>query len=343
MNKTNATFIKFAVIFFITALFIGKIYETGRNRPPLKYAHIPTSTKEYIGEMGKIKGQGFTFSDVGPFDWDNKEDIGYEKEAGWRKEPDKNFIVYYIHDNDAEWQGHAQDVLKCARENTEYLKELFGKYYYADDMNGRRLAIYLPNNNALYAHTVDTLLGSKGYDAESAAGVIITQIGPLGCLTKGIVLNPICFDEDNIDTENDYRRVLKHEMAHYVFFSSLDYSKNIKHYKWVSEGIAEYFSFNRDNFVHSEDSIAFIENNCKLNAEFPLSKNAAYWAGESFFNYLRDCGGVDKVKYFLSKSYTLCTDSIFIKDSISAELLHEEWVSSMRNRNGEYAELSLQD
>lgn len=330
MKNSKSTIIGTVTAFLVLAAIIGKVYETGINRPPLKYAHIPSYTKDYIGELGNFKGLGFTFSDLGPFDWENSEDIGQDQENGWQNEPDDNFIVYYKHDKQAVWQGHAQDVLLCARENTEYLKELFGKYYYAKDMNGRRLAIYLPDNDALYRHTVDTLLGKKGYNASSAAGVIITQVGPLGCLTKGIVLNPICFDKENRITANNYRRVLKHEMAHYVFFTSLDYGKNISHYQWVSEGIAEYFSFNRDNVVHSNDSINFIEKNCRLNGEFPLEMNSAYWAGESFFCYLEKKGGLDMVKQFLRKSYEMATDSIFTSDSISVEALHREWVNDMR-------------
>lgn len=330
MKKSTGTLVGIGFGFLGVAFLIGIIYEIGLNRPPLRYAYIPQSTSEYVEDIGRKSCMGFVVSKAGPFDWNNSKDLGQDQNGGWRNESDENFIVYYKHDKDAKWQGHAQNVLINARENTEYLKELFGQYFYSKDMNGRRLPIYLPDNKHLYASTIDTLLCRKTNNANTN-GVIIAQVGPLGCLTKGIVINPICFERENLLSENNYVSVLKHEMAHYVFFSSLDYSKDIEHYKWVSEGIAEYFSFNKPNAVCGIDSIEFIEHKCKLHSEFPLESNSSYWAGESFFFYLEKTGGIERVKDFLTKAYVMPTDSVFVNIGTSVEELHADWVSDLRN------------
>lgn len=327
MKNSIATLVRVVLVFAVLAVAFAKVYDIGLNRPPLRYAEIPEKTKQYIKDLGDTPGLGLTISDIGPFDWENEKDLGSEE---WDSEEDGNFVVYYMHDKEAVWQGYAMEVLLCARENVALLKELFGKYYYADDMNGRRLAIYLPDDEYLYANTVRDLLGREGYDVKSASGIIITEIGPLGCLTRGIVLNPICFDKENMHNNNHYARVLKHEMAHYVFLTSLNYGKEIQHYQWIIEGVADYFSLNRDNAVFGNDSIDFIMKKCKLNDEFPLEMNSAYWAGESFFSYLERTYGRNYVKYFLQQSYEKSTDGLILQEFSSADTLHMNWVDDLR-------------
>lgn len=334
MNKTLLAIVKFGVIFLVLALFVGSLYDIGIHRPPLKYAEIPMSTRDYIDNLGKNnRGQGLTYKDQGPFDWDNKEDYGCDLENKWAYEEDDNFIVYYKRDKDAVWQSYAQQILSMARDNIGLLEDLFGCYYYAKDMNGRRLAIYLPNDKSLYREVVSQLMDKPNYNVDGTAGVTITEVGPLGCLTKGIVLNPSCF-EFMPNHPSGFGTVLKHEMSHYVFFSALDYGKNISHYLWVSEGIAEYFCNNSNkSYVTGEDSVMFIDKKCKLNMEFPNEMNSAYWAGESFFRYLEDKSGAEAVIQFVRNAYTLSTDSIFAQMKYDAKEIHLDWVRALRSSN----------
>ncbi len=334
-KKTIITFIKFGVVFLLLGLLVGKIYDIGLHRPPLMYAVVPESTQLFIKQLGRdSKDQGLSFTKQGPFDWDNKEDLGNDENEKWKSESDANFIVYYHPGDNVTWQSRAQDVLHQAQENIDYLKDFMGKYYYADDMNGRRLAIYLPESEALYKKTISSLMdGDYNQDAAGTTGITITQVGPLGCMTQGIVLNPICFD-DSPNGVNGYKRVLKHEMCHYVFFSSLDYSKSIRHYLWVSEGLAEYFSNLRNHKpVFGVDSINTIKQSCHLNREFPLENNSAYWAGESFFGFLEADKGKDAVKNFVKNAYTHNTDSVFIIMKYNHRQLHKRWVDVLSHIN----------
>lgn len=322
-------------MFAVVALLFGWLYKIGVNRPPLRYAHIPTSTRDFINEVGKkAKDQGLSFQDHGPFDWDENSNVGENSAENWAKEFDENFIVYYHKDNEAQWQLYAQQVLEKANENIATLTDLMGKYYYAADMNGRKLAIYLPETEDLYIKTIGLLMGNSGQNAKGSLGITITQVGPLGCLTKGIVLHPLCF-KDEPEGMNGYVKTLQHEMNHYVFFSSLDYGKVIKHYLWVSEGIAEFYCNRYHGHKVSGDSISFIEQNCLLNQEFPLEENSAYWAGESFYRYLESQGGKKSVQKFVSTAYTTTTDSVFIRQKMSAPAVHKKWVASLRANRGQ--------
>ena len=333
-NKTHITFFKWLATFVVIAIIVGKAYEIGLNRPPLKYAAIPTSTQDYLRNLTKNgKELGISFTEQGPFNWNNKEDFGQEESQKWRKEEDENFVVYYHHDSQALWQGRAQDVLRHARENIDYLRDLFDVYFYASDMNGRRLAIYLAENEGTYSNTIAALMEQPRVDVSGSLGITITQIGSFGCLTKGIVLHPACFENEDYDM-NGFIKVLQHEMCHYVFFSALDYSKNIFHYKWVSEGIAEYFCDRHEHCqVHGEDSITFIQDNCLLTQEFPNESDAAYWAGESFFRFLEKKGKKAEVKKFIQNAFTHDTDSVFIIQQQSPEEVHQQWVRTLNDWN----------
>lgn len=338
-KKTTIIFIKCGVVFLLLGLLVGKIYDIGLHRPPLMFANIPEATQIFIKQLGRdSRDLGLSYTKQGPFDWDNNEDLGNDENEKWKSESDANFVVYYHPGNDATWQSRAQEVLHQAQENIDYLKDFMGKYYYADDMNGRRLAIYLPETEDLYKQTISSLMeGGSGQGAAGTTGITITQVGPLGCMTRGIVLSPICFENPS-NGVNGYKRVLKHEMCHYVFFSSLDYSKNIRHYAWVSEGIAEYFSNYRNHKpVFGTDSINTIKQSCHLNKEFPLENNSSYWAGESFFGFLEAEKGKDAVKNFVKNAYTHSTDSVFVVMKYDPRQLHKKWVDVLSHINSNRA------
>lgn len=322
MKSSKSTLIKIGVILIVLAAVFAKVYEKGSNRPPLKFVSIPESNKE----MENNSEWGLSISDIGPFDWENEKDLGHEE---WNSESDKNFIVYYKHDKEAVWQGYAQEIMHCARKNIAPLKELFGKYYFADDMNGHRLPIYLPDSEDLFSKTINELLGEESYDETSTNAIIITEIGPLGCLTKGIVIHPTCFEEESEQSRNNYSTILKHEMAHYVFLTSLNYEKEMNHYQWFVDGVADYFCFNRDNIVTGNDSIEFIRKRCKLNDEFPLENDAIHWAGESFFSYLERTHDKSYVKDILKKSYEHSTYELLSQEFLNVDSLHLNWVENL--------------
>ena len=340
-SKYGTTLLTIALLFLVIALVVGKVYDIGLHRPPLKYANIPDVTKEYLRSLDRNnRDQGITVSDVGPFDWDNNTDLGQDKHtlnpldkdqdqvrSGWQQVENANFIVYYEFDEDALWQGRALDVLRVAQETIEPLKELFGVYFYPSTVNGRRLALYLPSTSGKYKETTCQLLEQPNYDITNVAGVTIIQVGPLGCLTRGIVLSPDVFEVPS-DHINGFVKVLQHEMNHYVFFTAVNYNNDVHHYLWISEGIAEYFCRRHNGHqVRASDSINFISTNCDLNGEFTME--ASYWAGESFFNFMEEYKGKNTVKRFLQNAYQCSTDSVFINMGMPAPQLHQEWIEAL--------------
>ena len=370
-KRTWMTFAGIGIAFVGIGLLVGWTYNIGIHRPSLVFANIPTPTIDYLKQLGQFAGsKGISYTEFGPFDWDNKEDLGKKEcfgnddktgfDAGdnggefydddvntftpdvvrptsdkWRKIYNENFIVYYNPDADAICQRRARRVMQLLQENVNILKDVFGHYYYAADMNDRRLAVYLPATVEGYSTTIAKMLETETFNPGSSLGMTVTQIGPLGCLTKGIVIHPNCFDVPSSDI-NGIRKVLLHEMCHYVFFSSLDYGRNISHYQWVSEGIAEYVC-QRHNGTHiaSPDSISFIDKNCRLDGEFPSEGNCQYWAGESFFLYLEQAGGRQSITDFLTLATTYSTDSVFYSSQTTPVEQHMQWVASL---NPQYAE-----
>lgn len=330
MNKNKLKIIEIVIAFFIIALLVGKAYHIGMNRPPLRYANIPEVTKGYIRNVNQNnRDQGVTVSDIGPFDWENSKDLGQDKKETkeWEQVENENFIVYYQPDDNAVWQGHALNVLRNAQDNIEPLKDLFGVYFYPSDMNGRRLSIYLPATNAKFKETASKLLEQPNYDVTNVAGVTITEIGPLGCLTRGIVLGPDVFTVDPFGL-NGFVKVLQHEMSHYVFFTALDYNQSVSHYLWLSEGIAEFFCRrHNERQVRGVDSITYISVNCQLDDEFP--REASYWAGESFFLFVENDFGRRSVKTFLQTAYQCSTDSVFFRMGFQPDQLHRQWIEAL--------------
>ena len=330
-SNVKGTLVGFLLMFCIIAVLFGWVYKIGVNRPPLKYALIPESTLDYLRNLNKINpGQGINLTDEGPFNWDNDEDYGQSAtgDMEWKSEENENFIIYYHKDKDALWQGYAQQMLEDASAAIPSMIDLMGRYYYPEDMNGRKLAIYLAESEKVYNSTINHLMGQNAGSHSGSLGITIFSIGRTGCMTDGIVLHPKCFEDDPHGL-NGYYKVLLHEMNHYVFFSSLDYEREIDHRLWVSEGLAEYYCNPHEQQVQGSDSISFIDSKCDLSKEFPLDKNSAYWAGESFYRFVEQTKGVEAVKSFLQNAYQYSTDSTLIVSKLPAKQTKQKWVRSL--------------
>ena len=328
MKKEQATLLCVFVVFLALAFLMGKVYQTGVNRPPLKYALIPDGTLNYLKHLSELGGEGggIIVRERGSGEeWSNKKDLGSREKTGWSKEEDDNFIVYYHRDKEALWQGRALNVLRCANQNIEPLAELMGRYIYPAEVNGRKLSIYLPQTDGEYISLQESMLQKKlKYD--TSIGVTITTISVYGCKTEGILLRPSCF------TQNQYSSVLLHEMNHYVYRSSIDYSKEIDCKKWQLEGTADFNSGEDKGILYTaEEKAECIEKYCFLNKEFPNKDNMCYWAGKSFLEYVESTYGRDKVKAMIQESYAKTTADVFASMGWSEEEEHIKWVEFVRS------------
>ncbi len=332
MNKrTFITLGSVTGVFIILALLMGKVYKIGQSRPPMIYTTIPDGTVKFLEGMIRFGGHmaGVDLVLGGPFDWENDKDYG-QVEDEWSREEDEFFIVYYKKDKEAVWQGYAQHVLKAANDNILPLTRLMGKYYYPQDANGRKLPIYLTRSVEEYYEVASTIQG-KLYPPNNSVGVTISQLGNAGCKSS-VVLHPVCFEYPPREPSG-YVTVLMHEMNHYVFLSSIDWSKDVSFYNWEIEGIADYCAnnFTQNHLSINEKQLDYIEHHCSLLDDFH-DDNAEYWAGESFFRYMEAAHGEATVKQFLRKAYETKTEETFSKLSLDPEKEHTYWVEVLKNQ-----------
>lgn len=328
--KKQVTISSILLIFIALALLVGKVTHTGINKPTIRYSSISNESIEQFKRMFQDgKHAKILFNMDGPWEWENESDLGAQQ-TEWDKEEDDLFVVYYHKDKDAIWQGYAQQILKCAHENIHRLEEVMGHYYYPSEMNGRKLPLYLTNSGKDYTATVTRIGGSS---IPNSLGVTITSIGQFGCKTEAIVLHPDCFKVPPADI-NGYRKVLLHEMTHYVHRSSIDMNKRFNIFNWETEGIAEYCcERNERRQISDAERIDYIEKRCLLTGDFPSYDLAEYWAGESFFLFLDQTYGKEFVRDFIQNSINTSKDSLFIRLAHTAEEDHNLWVKRLRGIN----------
>lgn len=324
MKKIN--FVGILITFLIFAGIVGGIYHVGRQRKPLVFSQIPSSTLDWANLLNKFNTVNISIVDKGPFHWENDLDLGQEDEQWMNVNTDPNFIIYYKNDDLLLNVQNARRVLQIANEAIPEIEELMGGYPFPEFSNGRKLAIYLPASAAEYSSVINSLHGTAG-DRSGTVGMFICHVGPLGCLTDGIVLHPSCFNYEQ-DQKMWVETVLRHEMNHFAFFSSLDYSQEIRHPLWVSEGLAEYAS-KKGIQITSRDSIDYIAENCDLLKEFPRERQAEYWAGRSFYTFIEETKGTFETKKFIRSllDHELSDVLIlFFTDSVNVK---ELWIHDM--------------
>ena len=329
--KNNLIFVTW--VFLVFAGIIGGVYHAGRQRKPLVFVEIPTASFDWVKRLTDGTSTRISIVDLGPFNWDNEDDYGRDEEVKWESiDNDPNFVIYYKKDQTSLNVQNARRVLDDANVAIGEIQELMGRYPYPNTCNGRKLAIYLPSSAAEYSATIDALAGQVCNSAGSI-GMHICHVGPLGALTDGIVLHPMCFDYEG-PRENWADVVLRHEMNHFALFASIDFGQGIAHPLWVVEGLAEYASWQRGQVQH-RDSIDFIEQHCNIDEEFPLESNSAYWAGRSFYQFVEDSMGEIAAKQFIRSLYDRqvdeCISTVFQPDSVSVK---DMWVNDMRHRAG---------
>lgn len=342
-KSRNFPFLVVLIVFLLSSAIMGQMYKVGKNRPPVIYSEIPQSTIDWLrninDKLGQLTDQGIVFVSNGPYNWDNDEDPGVVEQQ-WSKIEDSNFIVYYKKDSHHVWEKRARDARLWADEAIIPLSNLMGKYYYPKDVNGRKLAIYLCDSQDTYNSLASTLLGQKFSGGAGNTGVTIQQVGPNGCLTRGILINSSVYS--GLFPPEEAKRTLWHEMNHYVFFSSIDYGKQIHHFQWVSEGLANYFGNQSDPQITDPTKISFIDRYCFLDREFPTQSDnpndapPQYWAGESFFKFLEQYSqGKIGVAKFIGTLYENSTTQA-IKNQFHGRDGHRLWVNSLRNAVASY-------
>lgn len=283
------------LVFLISAFALVKIYDKGKDQKPLRYADVPQETIDWINSLGD--GLNDIFSSFNPIPrptpWGNGGDEGKDPESGLETLEDEYFIFYYPES----LKEKAKLVQGLAHKAIPRMEDIIGKYYYPDDMNGRKVPIYLSKGQEDFNGLMETF-NCHG-DFSNTGGITIYEISPSGMFLYAIVLNGFyAFKNDN-----ETKHILWHEMTHYCFGASLDYNKPISLPKWCTEGIAEYTGFVGKRPSFNREEIRMMREDCDLSAPYFKYVFEIYQGGHSIFCYMEDKYKVSGLKAFLKTLY----------------------------------------
>ena len=313
------------LVFVLMALALVKIYDKGKDQKPLRYADIPQETIDWINNLGREFGDLMSSFNPNPrpAPWNNEGDFGQDPESGLQTLEDDLFIFYFP-------EKLKKKSLLCqqlAHEAIPRLEEIIGKYYYPEDMNGRKVPVYLMQDQQSFEKLMGKMVGGRG-NYENVSGITIQEISPSGYYLKGIALNGHFAFKSDAYTKN----VLWHEMTHYCYFASVDYSQSGALPMWNYEGIAEYTSLPGERPKFTKESIEMMRKDCDLSAPYFPYVFEVYQGGHSIFCHIEDRYKVEGVKSFLRSMYSEgVTKSMERNFSVSLSQFENDWKNSLEN------------
>jgi len=327
ISKITTMVIALAVI----GLVIAKLYDIGIHRPSLAYRQLSPQTIQWLNAFNQSDPESIIkAAPIGPFEWDNKEDIGQKRNMGkWGKEEDANVIVYYRKDRDAKEQICARRIMDCVENIILELPSYLSTYHYPTDLNGRKMAIYLPNIDDDYS-TLINKLSDNGLMGGSKYGCSIISIGPLGCQCKGIIIHPGAFKNNNADGDPEFIRVLRRELAYYTYMAGLDYNHPTHRQAWFIQGISEHFSLEGKRLQSfTPEFIQRLEQECALDAEFPAKNKMSQLGGTSFIQFYEQSFGQLALADLIEASYSMPVDSALCRNN-DLTTLKQQWIEYLR-------------
>lgn len=340
VHSNSGAFWGILLLFLVFGGFVGWMYDEGMKRVPLKNAELPQETKDWLVDVFGNGGHiGVTVVDEGPFEWGNGTDVG-EVDKEWSKlEEDTCFVVYYKKDSNEVWDKRAKQVLEWAHEAIRPMKELMGHYIYPYMVNGRRLPIYVCDSGETFNATARELhQGWVNNAGDNTLGVTLTEVGPNGCLTKGILLNSSIYDY------NEPKETLWHEMNHYVYLTSLNYGRGGANLpSWAIEGVADYFAATKE-IVLTEEQKQLLREHGSFASDSLLNVRgqgflSAYWGGRSFFEFLdRYTQSKREVGEFIIETYEYPM-SLVLEAAFAPKNGYELWMKELEHPGELHGEL----
>jgi hypothetical protein len=325
-RKTRNIVIGIAILLMIGGVFVSR---RARQSIPLRYAQIPEETKRFFRDLERLGGDvKIKFTDDPITDrWKDETNEGEDAGNGFFKIEDANFIVYYHNQGDGNRKANL--VLGASIRAIQPLTALFGKYFYPTDVNGRKLALYVCDSRSEYTKL-------SGTNNPYSIAVTVLLMSPAGALCRGIFVAPETFTSVKWQPGESasslrVQKTIWHEMAHYVYFSSLDLSLPLAPPQWVTEGIAEYASDNTDRLKEVN-----LNNLIPLgDFESPKFRGKrtveAYWIGYTAFVHFEKRYSVDRLRYFLQLDYKSPTGpAIEQSTGVSFDTFDREWQQSVR-------------
>ena len=310
----NCTFIKWCI-------------ET-RHDAPLTEAVIPESTLAFLDSLSRrvIYGDDhLVLHRVDSIDvnsWNNDYDFGRKDSNGFYVYEEDSLFVIYSDRNSQELLGKTLEYAKSA---VRPLEQVMGQYYYPHMINGRKLPLYLCFDEDNYQYVCRSLANGEG-DYSHTWGLCVQNYSGYDVITQGITLNYGNMKRVSSNPDLDLKATIWHEMNHYVYFQSIDLSKEISMHTWMYEGLAEYFSSNVKRQTTSLDSTEkeAVYTNTLDSSFAPVLFN--YSGGELFYDYLEASYGEMKVCEFIQDIFAQPLHEAFVNLGIGMDHARQGWV-----------------
>jgi hypothetical protein len=307
-----------ALILLCWVALLGALYEKGKAPGALLYARIPEETVRFLDNLSEQLDLFLRFDPhIRPKDWQDRLNCGEDPETGLMKIEDDCFVVYF--NQGSKPAAQAEKILQWAHEAIPGSEALMGKYPFPADVNQRKLPVYLAGDKEQYTALATRLNGGTPVQkTNSTVGLYFSRYSRMGNLTVGILIAPGVWESDQ-----QAREVLWHEMNHYVYFTLIEYDKNVRPCMWVYEGLAEYFS--------QERTLQLSRRQVEMCRRYTLSGTfpdyiANYWGGESVYRFMEAHYGETKLKDFIRHTYVHPTDeSLTVTFQTDLPRLEGEW------------------
>lgn len=293
---------------------------------PLVMAQIPESTQRFLIDLNNRLLTGindhFIIHQIDSLTddmWNNKGDYGHQ--VNMTKIENDTLFMFYSDIADSTLIERAR---KYAYEAIEPMKQLMGQYVYPYMVKGRKLPIYLCMEEGSYQKVCAQLVGDNS-DYSDSWGLCVTQYSGVEVMTVGIVINNRSIATRRNQAEEHFKSTLWHEMNHYVYFQSLQLSREVTPYVWVFEGLAEYFA---SKVLKQTTSLSSVERRNalqnRLESTFkPYIYN--YSGGELFYEYLERKYGEKYVKQFIRLLYEQPLSRSLSGIGLGIEQCEKEW------------------
>lgn len=265
----------------------------------------------------------------GPFKWDNDDDLGSGKELGkWEKESSHDAVVYYHRDKDAVAQARALDLLRTTDAVIDELYDFFGTRLDADSLNHRKLPVYLADNDTEYKAVMEKLSDGSAVPS-NPDGCSFIEIGPLGCINRGIVLNASNVFKTDDFGNYAYEPIIRRELARYSYYNLNDYGKEGTQTDWFVNGLIDYLSFGcNDSIYHSQEFADYVINDFPLTSN-PVKTKYASQAWASLINYVNNCMDSNILQDMIRFSCNHDISDYFENAGLDANGLKDYWVSTI--------------
>lgn len=298
---------------------------------PLIGADIPQSTKDWFKDLidgGSDIGGIFWPDSIGKKDWTKYESIEDMKSL-----EDDLFVFYYSSKDSV---SERKKTLVCQRYAHEAVPvgDAFMKGYpypSSEKMKGRKLPIYLANSVDDF-RSICKQLGC-GDPGTWAVGLYCFMYNAYGSYCKGVIISPAAWTVpepliDSTTQDEELKRVLWHEMNHFMYFTNMNYLKTSHPNLWFTEGLAEYFA-------ESTEMLQAVRNHKKYELMNDFQDGSSeYWVGVSAYLCLEQHYGKETISNMVTHSYDHSIDEA-VQMSIPNENLkswNAKWHTFMDNK-----------